>query len=183
MSKRQDKATQEGQTPDLHDISELLAHALALEEEAGERYAELAEVMESHNNPEAAGLFSKMSGIEQLHVEEIRLQIDRHGLKNLPSAYYRWVGLEGPETTDHADLHYLMTPHQALSLALLNERRARDYYVGIAGQARDAAVVKLARELADEEREHVKWVEQWLERFAPTEEGWDQDDDLPNVQA
>ena len=34
MSKRQDKATQQGQTPDLHDISELLAHALALEEEA-----------------------------------------------------------------------------------------------------------------------------------------------------
>ncbi len=179
-----DQDTQSPEKPDtnLHDISGLLAHALALEEEASERYAELAEVMESHNNPEAAALFSKMAGIEQLHVDEIRKQIARRELKDLPSTHYRWVGIEGPETTDHADLHYLMTPRQALSLALLNERRARDYYLDIVEQATDPEVVELARELADEEREHVNWVKQWLERFAETEEGWDHDDDPPNLQ-
>ena len=167
----------------LHDISGLLAHALALEEEASERYAELADIMESHNNPEAAALFSRMAAIEQRHVNEIRKQIDQRKLTNLPSTQYRWVGLEGPETTDHADLHYLMKPRQALSLALLNERRARDYYLDIVDQASDPEVIKLARELADEEREHVKWVQQWLDRLPQTQSGWDRDDDPPNLQA
>jgi rubrerythrin len=66
---------------------------------------------------------------------------------------------------------------------LLNERRARDYYLDIVDQASDPEVIKLARELADEEREHVKWVQQWLDRLPQTQSGWDRDDDPPNLQA
>lgn len=164
------------------NISELLARALALEEEAAERYAELAEVMATHNNPEAAELFTRMAAIEQRHVDEINRQITVRALTDLPVGSYRWAGLEGPETTDHADLHYLMTPRQALSLALLNEQRARDYYTAIAERAADPEVVELASELAQEEREHVEWVEQWLQRFPPTAADWDHDDDPPNLQ-
>ena len=167
---------------ELNNIAELLAHALALEEEAAERYAELAEVMVTHNNPDAAELFRRMAVIEQRHVDEIRQQIARRALTDLPSAHYRWVGLEGPETTDHADLHYLMTPRQALLLALRNEQRARDYYVAIAQHSSDPEVTELASELAEEECEHVEWVEQWLERFPPTQADWDHDDDPPNLQ-
>ncbi|MDT8319571.1 MAG: ferritin family protein, partial [Xanthomonadales bacterium] len=87
-----------------------------------------------------------------------------------------------PETADYGDLHYLMTPHQALSLALLNEQRARDYYLGIAGRSSDPEVKALAGELAEEEREHVSWVEQWMERFPPAEPDWDHDDDPPILQ-
>ena len=183
MKNKPDKAHENKQTPQPANISDLLSRALALEEEAAERYAELAEVMEAHNNHEAAELFAKMSGIERIHVDEIRKQIASRELTGLPSAHYRWIGLEGPETTDHADLHYLMTPRQALSLALLNEQRAHDYYRDIASHSSDSEVVKLARELADEEREHVAWVELWLQRFPESEEGWDQDDDPPNLQA
>jgi len=182
MTQHQDKHLAAQPQTEVRDISDLLTHALALEEEASERYAELAAVMESHNNPEAAALFSKMAAVEQLHVDEIRKQIDQRKLTDLPSAQYRWVGIEGPETTDHADLHYLMTPRQALSLALLNERRARDYYLDIVDQASDPEVIELARELADEEREHVTWVKRWLERIPQTHSGWDQDDDPPNQQ-
>ena len=166
----------------MSELSSLLSHALALEEEASERYAELADIMEAHNNPEAEELFRKMAAIEQLHVAEIRRQIQRRGLENLPAAEYFWVGTEGPETTDYADLHYLMTPHHALSLARINEQRARDYYLDIAGKSSDPEVVALASELADEEREHVQWVEAWLKRFSDPEEEWDRDDDPPNLQ-
>jgi len=167
---------------EVNEISALLAHALALEEEAAERYAELAGAMETHNNPDAAELFSRMAGIEQMHVIEIRKQIDQRELTDLPFADYRWIGAEGPETTDYAELHYLMTPHQALSLALINEKRAHEYYRDIAEHSSSPEVVKLARDLAEEEREHVAWVELWLERFPETDEDWDQDDDPPNLQ-
>ncbi len=164
-------------------IEDLLASALALEEEASGRYAELAEAMRSHNNREVAELFARMAAIEQLHVDEIRRQIVSRALTDLPAAGYRWVGLEGPETTDHSDLHYLMTPYQALSLALLNEQRARDHYLDIAAHSGDPEVEALAQELAAEEREHVVWVEQWLERFPRTDADWDQDADPANLQA
>ena len=35
----------------MNELKSLLAHALALEEEASERYAELADIMEAHNIP------------------------------------------------------------------------------------------------------------------------------------
>lgn len=179
-SQNEELAARSGAEP--QNIAELLAHALALEAEATERYAELAEVMHTHNNLDAAELFSRMAGIEQLHVDQIRQQISQRGLTDLPSTHYRWIGLEGPETTDYADLHYLMTPRQAMLLALLNEQRARDYYVNIADHSSDPEVLAVARELANEEREHVRWVEKWLERFPPTAADWDQDDDPPILQ-
>lgn len=182
MSNSRNEELSARSTVEPQNIAELLAHALALEAEATERYAELAEVMHTHNNPDAAELFTRMAGIEQLHVDEIRRQISQRGLTDLPSTPYRWVGLEGPETTDYAGLHYLMTPRQALSLALLNEQRARDYYAHIAENSSDPEVVEFARELAEEEREHVQWVEQWLERIPQTEADWDQDDDPPILQ-
>lgn len=182
MSNDRNKALSASSAMEPQNIAELFAHALALETEATERYAELAEVMHTHNNPDAAELFTRMAGIEQLHVNEIRQQISQRKLTDLPTTHYRWVGLEGPETTDYADLHYLMTSRQALALALLNEQRARDYYVTIAENSSDPEVVKFARELAEEEREHVQWVEQWLERIPPTEADWDQDDDPPILQ-
>ena len=47
----------------LANIPQLLAHAIALENEASERYADLADLMEAHNNYDVASLFKKMSGI------------------------------------------------------------------------------------------------------------------------
>ena len=129
--------------PVINSMAELLAHALALEIEAVDRYAELAEVMESHNNREVADLFTKMSEIEKLHVDQIRTQIRTRKLNKLPDIHYQWISAEGPETTDPADLHYLMTPYQALSLALLNEQRACDFYKGIVTASRDAVTIPL----------------------------------------
>jgi len=42
----------------IESTTDLLSHALALESEASERYAELAEQMQTHNNPDVAELFA-----------------------------------------------------------------------------------------------------------------------------
>lgn len=171
-----------GANPLINSMAELLAHALALEIEAVERYAELAELMESHNNRDVSELFSKMSDIEKLHVEEIQKQIRTRDPVKLPGIQYQWISAEGPETTDPADLHYLMTPHQALSLALLNEQRACDFYKKIKDVADDNDTQALAAELAQEEEEHVALIKAWLAKFPDTDDDWDYDDDPPAVQ-
>jgi rubrerythrin len=167
--------------PVINDMATLLAHALALEVEAVGRYTELAEIMASHNNREVSGLFMKMSDIETLHVEAIRDRIRDRRLKKLPVIPYQWISAEGPETTDPSDLHYLMSPHQALTLALRNEQRAHDFYQAVVDRSRDRDTRALAMELAAEEQEHVAMLQRWLVKFPATAEDWDRDDDQPNV--
>ncbi len=166
----------------LKDISELLDHALALEIEAVQRYAELADVMTAHNNREVAQLFRKFSGIEQLHVDQIRQMMNERNLEASSKIKYQWISPEGPESADPGDLHYLMSPHQALTLALINEQRAQDYYTNVAANTEDDEARRLARELSEEEKEHVALVQAWLDKLTKAGTDWDYDDDPPIVQ-
>ena len=167
----------------LNNITELLAHALALENEAAERYAELADLMESHNNSDVAALFRRMATIEAQHGDHILNLRREYQLTDLPSLRFQWVSPEGPETTDPLELHYLMTPEHALQLALHNEKRAYAYYRDIGDHASDQETRLLAQQLAQEELDHVGWVKQWLEQLQPTPADWAHDDDPPLLQA
>jgi len=42
-------------------------------------------------------------------------------------------------------------------------------------------VRKAAAEMAEEEREHVRLIQEWLAKVPPPERGWDDDPDPPNV--
>ena len=74
-----------------------------------------------------------------------------------------------------------MTPHQALQLARINEERAARYFEGIAATAQDPDVRAFAREMADDERRHVVWVNEWIAKFG-VEESPAEDPDPPIYQ-
>lgn len=158
--------------------SEFMAHAYAMEAEAAERYAEFADSMEVHNNPEVAELFRKLSRIEQRHADQI---LEQMGWKQSPVAAgnYRWKGTEGPETADPTELHYLMQPYHALQIALINEKRARDFFAHLTKTTTNAGVRKGAREMHDEEAEHVRLIEEWLKRTPVPDSNWEIDPDPP----
>lgn len=171
-----------GQTraPAAHEsAAALLAYALALELEASERYADLADQMTTHNNPEVAGIFERLSRIEKLHADQVREKAANVDLPEIGASAYRWETPEGPETTDFSDVHYLMSAHQALQLALHNECRARDFFARIAAEATDQDVVDLAAEMVEEEKEHVALMEEWLAKYPPSDEAFTDDPDPP----
>jgi rubrerythrin len=164
-------------------VRQLMIHAYAMEAEAAERYAEFADVMEVHNNAEVADLFHKMARIENLHAQQIR---ESMGWKTVPvpaEGIYRWEGLEAPETADHSDLHYLMTPHHALQIARLNEERAKRFYAKLAAEASDDEMRRAALEMSEEEADHVRLIDEWLARTPAPEAGWSTDLDPPNYSA
>jgi rubrerythrin len=163
-----------------HTTEEFMAQACALEAEAAERYAELAELMRAHHNAEVAELFGKLARIEGLHRDQI---LARMGWTSAPDpAAFRWETPEGPETTDFADLHYLMTPWHALKLAEHNERRAAEFFESLAGRAELAAELRAAAaETAAEERGHVRLIQEWLARFPEPGPDWDEDFDPPTA--
>lgn len=161
-------------------VEELMIHAYAMENEAAERYAEFADAMEVHNNLEVAELFRKMARIENLHAQQIRERMGWHTVPAPASGAYRWDGLEGPETADHGELHYLMTPHHALQIARVNEERARRFYEGLASVATDDEVRSAAEEMRDEEADHVRLIDEWIARTPAPERDWSADLDPPN---
>ncbi len=162
-------------------VATFLAHALALETEAAERYAELADVMDVHNNPEVALLFRQMAEFSTLHAESVRRRAAGHQLPHLHSWDYRWNTPEPPEVGAPEDTHYLMTPWHALSFALDNERRGYDFYAGKANTGDDSEVSLLAAEFAAEESEHVATLVRWLERIPHPTADWAEDPDPASV--
>ena len=54
-----------------YTLPQFLAHAIALEREAAERYLELADMMEAHRNDEVSALFRDMVRYSRLHHDSI----------------------------------------------------------------------------------------------------------------
>jgi rubrerythrin len=160
-------------------VAQFMAYAWAMEVEASDRYAELADLMSTHHNREVAELFAKLARIEGKHRDQIAAKMGWTAPP--PAEVFRWETPEGPETTDHGELHYLMQPWHALRLAEHNERRAVEFFERFAAARVPAEVRAAALEMADEEREHVRLIEEWLTRVPPPEPGWDEDPDPPAV--
>jgi rubrerythrin len=162
------------------DEADFLARAWTMEIEAAERYAAFADALQTHNNGEVAELFRRLSRIEQRHADQILEQsFDKHP-PVLPPGGVRWdAGKEGPETAAAGDLHYRMQPYHALQVALGCEQRARTFFANLARSAPSAAVRKAAREMAEEEAEHVRLIEDWLSRTPVPDKDWQHDPDPP----
>jgi rubrerythrin len=163
------------------DLDTFLAYSVALEEEAAERHDELADMMEVHNNPEVAATFRKLAGYSRLHAQEIRDHSRGADLPRIAPWDFGWDAMEGPETADIGDVNYLMNPARALELAMGNERRAHDFYFSISQESPDGAVRALAAEFAEEEREHLALLEQWLARIPESAEEQPFDPDPPHM--
>jgi rubrerythrin len=56
----------------------------------------------------------------------------------------------------------MMTPCQALSLALDSEKRAFEFFADVVDDCTDERVREVAAELAAEEEQHVSWVQEWI---------------------
>jgi rubrerythrin len=160
-------------------VQEFMAYAWAMEVEAADRYAELAEQLDTHHNAEVAELFAKLARIEGRHRDQIAAQM---GWTRAPdTASFRWETPEGPETTDYGDLHYLMQPYHALKLAEHNEERAAEFFERFATARLPADVRAAALEMAADERGHVQLIREWLAKYPEPEPGWDEDPDPPAV--
>lgn len=159
--------------------AEFMARAYVMETDASERYADFADQMEVHNNPEVAELFRKLSHIEALHARRI---LEQMGWKQPPQAplSWRWNDAEPPETAPVTELHYLMQPWHALEIGLKNERRAQKFFERLAkSKTAPAAVRKVAAEMAVEEAEHVRLIQEWMARVPKPQPDWDRDPDPP----
>ncbi len=143
-----------------YTLPEFLAHAIAMEQEAADRYLELADMMEAHHNDSVSKVFRDMCRYSEMHRDSIRARVGAIELPKLKSWEYRWR--TPPEVGGEEGFDYLMEPYHALKYARGNEVRSMKYYRLVAIEAQDTGLQRLANEFAEEEREHVLALDQWL---------------------
>lgn len=165
----------------IRSLADLLAYALAMENEAVERYEELAGQMEVHHNQEAAAFFRRMAEIEGRHVKRLDEAAADQALPHIAPWEFDWDTPESPEAVevDAAGLHYLATPYHAIQMALAAEERAVAFYTRVAANARSAPLKALAESFAAEEREHVRLLGARLAATPRPEGDWRHDPDPP----
>jgi len=158
-----------------YTLPEFLAHAIAMEQEAADRYLELADMMEAHHNDAVSTVFRDMCRYSEMHRDSIRERVGAIELPKLRSWEYRWR--TPPEVGGEEGFDYLMEPYHALRYARENETRAEQFYRSVAVQAQDAELRRLAKEFADEEKEHVAALDKWIANTPRPSSTWQEDPD------
>ena len=154
-------------------VAELMAQAHAFELEAVERYTELADVMETHNNREVAALFRSLAAQEAAHARGL---LARMGWTQGPSVPR---SPDMPPAPALEQAHYLMHPWHALQIALEAEQQAFAFFGAIAQRCGSDPLGEAAREMQEEEREHVALLQGWLQRVPQPPADWADDPDPP----
>lgn len=150
----------------IDNLEQFLRCAAKLEADAADGYDQLARKMEEAGDTEVAALFAKFGEFCRMHHSEVReIQLAELGRTfDQPLEDVTWPDGHSPEDPlAHATLDGI-TPRAAIEIALETERRACDFYLGVAGQTRSERVQELAHEFAEEEAEHVAHLQRWLER-------------------
>lgn len=158
-----------------YSLPEFLAHAVALEREAAERYLELADMMEAHRNDAVAAIFRDMNRFSLMHHDEVKGCVGMLELPKLKSWQYRWTS--PPEMGGDEAFDYMLEPYNALRYARENEERAMAYYRAVAAEAADPEVRRMATEFAEEEAGHVAALDKWLAQTPRPAMAWDKDPD------
>lgn len=146
----------------MDSIRRFLAHAVRLEAEAARRFDELAEDMATHGNHQVEKIFRDFADFSRLHLKHA---MDRAGFRHvgeLPADGYDWPEGESPEAAPWWGVDAMMDARAALELALDSERRGLFYYQTVADTSPDPRVVAMASDFADEERDHVRQLEEML---------------------
>lgn len=134
--------------------------ALLMEEDARDRYAELARRFAS--NAPVAEFFQRMGKAESHHAQEL-LERRRAGFGD--DDFTVTEDMIPKMQTALPDDAAAVTPKQALELALLAEQQSAAFYAAALSEVRDPRVKQLFTSLEHEEREHEKRVRRELSRL------------------
>lgn len=144
--------------------AQLYAHAIAIETEAAERYSDLGDAMAEQGQHSVAVLFFMLSSFEARHLRELTRRTAGRVLPKV-KADYSWREGEAPETVNFDAGVGQITPQRALLMALDAEKRAKAFFEHAARVTKDPTTRALAREMAEEEAEHMILVQRALQRL------------------
>lgn len=151
------------------NLRDALDLAVLIEEEARDRYEELAQQLTLHHTEAAAAFFLRMARVEELHRTQLaERRLEAFGAE--PQAVTRAMIFD-IEAPDYDEARAFMTVREALQTALRAEEKAHAFFVAALPHLHDRAVHELFTELCEEEVEHQALVKGELARLPPDDPG------------
>ncbi|MFZ2491535.1 MAG: ferritin family protein [Thermoanaerobaculia bacterium] len=142
-------------------LQDALDLAILIENEAAERYQELADQMEKHHTAAAARFFEQMVVYETKHRDELTAR--RRELFGDAAPHVDGSMLWEVEAPEYDKVRAFMTERQALLVALESEEKAHQFFIDALPSVADAEAKKLFEELRDEEVVHRNLVQSALD--------------------
>lgn len=159
----------------------LLAQAYAMKCESEDRLQDLVDSLKQHNNMAAADIFSRTIDLIKLSLNEIELRVHEMDLPQIPPWEYQWYCDDQPDSVCIEKAHYLMTPVQALELAIVIENRFQEFFKQQTDNKISEDIRLIAYELAIHEKHLMKQLQSWKEQLDTSEIEQIQDFDPPNI--
>ena len=163
------------------NLRDTLDLAIAIEEEAKERYDEFAEQLDAHDTPEVAKFFRCMSDNEVKHAEVLAAQrAELFGNEPTTADTSVIYDIEAP---DYDGARAFMSIQAALELALNSEIKAYEFYHGALPSVTDDSIKELFARLRDEEVRHQEMIKEIMTKV-PDMDAFDPEDfvDEPTAQ-
>ena len=154
-------------------LRDALDLAVLIEEEARDRYEELAAQLILHRTPAAAAFFTKMMRVEEIHRKQLLDQRTK-AFGTHPVTVTR-DQIYDVEAADYDEVRMNMTHRDALEVALRAEVKAHRFFQNALTVVLSVEVKKLFEELCEEEVTHQALVKAELVKLAPEQPG-DRDD-------
>lgn len=147
----------------IRSVEEFYAHAIAIEREAIERYAEFEPWFSDRGEDVLAGLCRNLAGLEREHLRKLEGACEGLALPPIDASGYRWLEAGAPEAPARELFYRVAEPRHLLEIALQAECNALAFFEWAERTGKDPRVRALAREMAAEEEEHVRWAARALE--------------------
>jgi rubrerythrin len=139
-------------------LEEFIAHALAVEFEAARTLRDLQGAFHDRGEDELASLCGKLAALEQEHYERLEARSRGLALPAVDFRLYAWLESHDADCCPRDMVFHIASPRALLEIALKAEQRAVDMFERAATHLKDPGVRELARQLAQDEVEHVRWV-------------------------
>jgi len=147
-------------------VEDFLAHAIQLESEAATRFGQLADAMTTNGNAQVGKLFRRLSDYSRLHLSDAKARGGFRELPELKHDEFVWPDLESPESAAIWGADPFIGREEALNIALQAEMAGLAYYQSVHDTTDDPETKILAKEFADEERDHVSELRKWIAAHA-----------------
>lgn len=138
----------------INTVPRFYAHAIAIEREAAERYREFADHMKDLSR-DAAVLFEQLARDGFDRARELRDRTDAVRLPRLRPGAHAWLDKGSPLTAAHEWVFRLLSPRDALKVAMHAEQRAKRFFDHVVKTTGDEGVKALAGAFLKEEGEHI----------------------------
>jgi rubrerythrin len=162
-------------------LQDALDLAIAMEEEARERYDEFTRLVGGRYPGDAADMFRTMAGYEAKHGAELSAR--RRALFGDAPSRITTDMLDDAEAPDRGKPRVFMSARQAMEVALASEQKAWDFFDGALRHVTDGTVRALFEQLRGEEARHATLVRERLERLPPGPDVEEDEADEPGSDA